>query len=361
MMMDGGGQVALPVARCLGQVPGLSLHVVSDEAAVPLRFSRHRTSFHVRPLATDEQRLAAAHDVIRRVRPDVLLPVLGDDVRFLSQHAASLPPDVQLAPTPPVDAFDTVVNKWRLAQFLEQHGLPGPATILYTADDAFERRLAALTFPVLIKPVRGSSGNGIRQFDTPDALRDALQQQPDAQGLTIVQELLPGYDIDCSVLCQDGAFLAYTIQRGFMARPGAFAPPAGIEFVHDEQVYDVTRRLMAALGWTGVAHVDLRVDQRDGQVKILEINARYWTSLEGSLKAGVNFPHLHVLAGLGVTFPMPDYRPVRFVAGDVGLIQKVRYPRRTRFSLGETNLRYMLGDPVAEAIRLGLLAKRKFL
>jgi len=64
---------------------------------------------------------------------------------------------------------------------------------------------------------------------------------------------------------------------------------------------------------------------------------------------------------LGVTFPMPDYRPVRFVAGDVGLIQKVRYPRRTRFSLGETNLRYMLGDPVAEAIRLGLLAKRKFL
>ena len=70
MMMDGGGQVALPVARCLGQVPGLSLHVVSDEAGVPLRFSRHRTSFHVRPLATDEQRLAAAHDVIRRVRPD---------------------------------------------------------------------------------------------------------------------------------------------------------------------------------------------------------------------------------------------------------------------------------------------------
>jgi len=81
----------------------------------------------------------------------------------------------------------------------------------------------------------------------------------------------------------------------------------GIEFVYDERVVQVVERLMRLLNWSGVAHIDLRFDQDEDEIKVIEINGRYWGSLLGSLNAGINFPALAVQCCNGVAIEKKTY------------------------------------------------------
>jgi predicted ATP-grasp superfamily ATP-dependent carboligase len=61
------------------------------------------------------------------------------------------------------------------------------------------------------------------------------------------------------------------------------------------------------LKFCGVALIDLRNNNQDDHIKVLEINPRYWGSLIGALSAGVNFLYFACLSGLGIPFDHPDY------------------------------------------------------
>jgi D-aspartate ligase len=116
---------------------------------------------------------------------------------------------------------------------------------------------------------------------------------------------------------------------------------------------------MRALEWTGVAHLDLRVDGRSGAVTVIEANPRFWGSVLGSLHAGVNFPYLTCLASLGQPFEAPGFRACRYVSGAGAVEQWLRGRLGTKyagFGFSDTVFRYVLSDPwptVAETLLSG--------
>jgi protein-tyrosine-phosphatase len=65
---------------------------------------------------------------------------------------------------------------------------------------------------------------------------------------------------------------------------------------------DYTSRLLAALGWTGVAMVEFKVNRATGEAVLLEINGRFWGSLPLSSRAGMCFAtDLYEMLALGKT------------------------------------------------------------
>ncbi len=357
LIIDGESDFALFVARCLAQVPNLDLHVLSNEPWVPLRFSRRRRTYRYRARENDDERqLNVMRRAVEQTGADVILPVDEPAVRFVSVHRQSVADMAALPPVPELEAFETVVDKWSLAQLLRENGIPGPATILYTTGDEFERNLRDLQFPVLIKPTRARGGEGIRRFDTPSELLDALSDIAATSACQyVVQNFVRGYNVDCSVLCDDGRILAHTIQRGFVGGSQSFAASAGLDFIRHDQVFDTIARLVSAISFSGIAHVDLRYDSQEEQAKIIDVNARYWGSLIGSLVVGVNFPHLACLSALGVDFPLPGYQLGRYVAPAAAVkqgVQSLLGRSELGFTFGQTGLPYALGDPVAEMVKL---------
>ena len=117
----------------------------------------------------------------------------------------------------------------------------------------------------------------------------------------------------CSLLCLDGKILAYTIQDVEIPNPRAFDNWWGIRFVQNDEVLDLVTKLMHELNFNGVAHIDLRYNEQEKQIKILELNPRFWASLLGSHAVGVNFPYLASLTGLGIPFPVPEYSAESFI------------------------------------------------
>jgi predicted ATP-grasp superfamily ATP-dependent carboligase len=81
--------------------------------------------------------------------------------------------------------------------------------------------------------------------------------------------------------------------------------------------------------------VEFKRDARDGVAKLLEINGRFWGSLQLSVDAGVDFPYLlYQLALAGDVEPVSTYATgvrLRWWLGDVDwLLLRLREPDRLR-------------------------------
>jgi D-aspartate ligase len=347
----------LHVARCLGRGPGIRLHVLGDNRLAPARFSRYVRSFRVYEAWDDERAVERVRCAVEESRAEVVLPAHTPHVRFVSEHRDALSRFVTVAPTPAPKVIDVVSDKWLLAEFLARHGLGQPPTVLATDDAAFELTLRGLAFPALLKPrLDLADGRGIRRFESAEQLRAFLEKNPEHWGGYVVQSFVRGHDVCCNVLCREGEILAYTVQRARIPSRRPYSPAAIIEFVEDGQALDLVAGLVATLGYSGVAHIDMRRDEESGRVGVLEVNARYWGSLLGSLSAGVNFPHLHCLAALGVPFPQPSYSKKRYLVKEPLEHLRARWRRGGEggITLGDTPLRYDVADPLPRAAKLTL-------
>jgi len=354
LIIDGESEFSLHVLRCLAQVPRLKVHVLSNAPWAKTRFSRHRASFHLHDHAgNDDGYLETIGRVAKRVNADVILPVDQPGIRFAADHRLLLEKFAAITSVPQLDVFDIAVDKWLLTDFMQKQRIPTPQTILYTAATELGQQLDALTFPVLIKPTHGGSGRGIQQFNDRTSLGRFLEKEREDTCSYIIQDQVQGYDIDCSVLCQDGEILAYTIQKGIIMNPDRFLPPLAIKFLWHEEVLRVMSKLLAALKWNGVAHVDLVMDEKDHHAKVIDFNARYWGSLLGSLAAGVNFPHIACLAAINKPLPSAEYRHIRYISPSA--VRQVRAQKSLangvpEFRFSETGWRYMLADPMPATI-----------
>ena len=67
--------------------------------------------------------------------------------------------------------------------------------------------------------------------------------------------------------------------------------------------------------------VEYKVDNRDGQLKLMEVNGRFWGSLQLALDAGMNFPLLYYRLAMGENAPSEfEYQPgvrSRWLLGDL--------------------------------------------
>jgi predicted ATP-grasp superfamily ATP-dependent carboligase len=78
--------------------------------------------------------------------------------------------------------------------------------------------------------------------------------------------------------------------------------------------------LLDRLDWQGPAMVEFKMDEATGVPVLMEINGRFWGSLQLAIDAGVDFPALLVEAALG---------------GDPEPVTEYRHGVRTRWLLGD--------------------------
>ena len=315
--------VALPVVRALASAfPQVDVHTLSKDDKHPqiTNFSKYVTSHSYIKTDNREVFLEELIAVIKAKSIDILLPVDEYFSKLVVTFQDQLTSHTIVPSLPDVELLETLTHKYRLGTLLTEIGLPSAR--MYKAETLEPEILEFHTFPYVLKPTRGSSGLGIKKIGTKALLIEELKNKLADE--YILQEHIPGYDIDCSLLAVDGSIKAYTIQQGIESN--GFTFPKAIYFTQNSAVYDLVEQLIAEVKYDGIAHLDFRFDERDGQFKLIDFNTRYWFSLLGSKVAGVNFPLLHCLSAAGIPFESPEFEECVYLMGRKTLsFNRIRY------------------------------------
>jgi predicted ATP-grasp superfamily ATP-dependent carboligase len=357
LIPDGESKFALFATHCLSCYPNIKLHVLSREPFSPIRFSRYQRSFTYKQTnPEDGSLLETVAAIVKKHKIDVLLPTDTEAIAFANANREALSDLLALPPLPDPKSFEIANNKWLLAQFLEEHGFPGQRALLVSADDLFEQNLQTLQFPALLKPITARDGDGIERFEHLSDLRNYFNHhgvKPFA-GHFMVQELVPGPVIGLNILSRDGNVLASTIQQGTIPNTKKYAAAGAIKFIKHPDFSTTIQKISSSLLRNGYANLDTICDSQN-QLRIIDVNARFWGSLRGSLAAGVNFPYLTCLAALNIPFPAPDYDLIRYFHPQTAM--QAKWSRLSGKSLDqdlsfqEMGMRFLLNDPLAEVLR----------
>lgn len=362
LIPDGENEHTLWTSRCLAQAGSIELHILSNERWSPVRFSRY-SHYHFRAMEQDNQtRLLVTLELIKNLKIDVLLPISEEGIEFVIKNLQTFSEIVTVPPLPGLNAHRTAKNKWLLHQLAKKCTLPVPQTLLVTLEPDFYENLSSLEYPVLLKPTSRNDGQGIQQFDNPAEVERFLSEQnsEELKNDYIMQNYIPGEDVGLSVLCHGGEILAFTIQQSLISAAHRFGPQMAMQFIDQDMVLATGKHLVSALNWSGVAHIDLRHDSRNNEFKILEVNARFWGSLLGSLVAGVNFPYLTCLLALGRPLPSFEYRHSKYLHLTTALKEtahKFLGKKSLDFTFKETGLHFAMTDPLPELAKRSLIKK----
>lgn len=358
LIPDGESEFALFVTHCLARSDNVKLYILSTESWPATRFSRYCHTFtHMPRPSADKTYLESIAEIVKKHNIDVLLPTETEWISFAVANKEVLSKFVAVVPLPDRETIKIANDKWLLAEYLSKHDIQYPPTIPVTGDDLFRERLSQLEFPVLLKPVTAWGGEGITRFDTLSELHAELHPQKIDQikGKYIAQSFLPGRVVGVNVLARHGKLLAVTMQRGIIPNTQKYAAAGAIEFIQDNPFFEAVEKIVTTVRWNGFANLDMLHDGRDNQLKLLEINARFWGSLRGSLVAGVNFPYLACLAALDIPFPVPEYELVNYFHSKTAVreIIKNRLDKNAarKIAIKETGLKFLAIDFLAEVIR----------
>jgi hypothetical protein len=140
---------------------------------------------------------------------------------------------------------------------------------------------------------RSEGAGGVRYVNDPAEL--AAVDARDA----VIQEYIPGEGCGFFALFEHGRDRAIFMHKRLREYPVTGGASTAAESITDGTLRDLGLTLLRALDWHGVAMVEFKRDRRDSQQKLMEVNPKFWGSLDLSIAAGVDFPWLAVRMALG--------------------------------------------------------------
>ena len=312
LVLDGYWNKAVAAVRSLGR-GGLRVGAGECTRFAPALFSRHcvRRFVHPPPADSPEDFLEALERELSDGRYDVLMPMEFSTQRLVTARRGRLERLVRIPFSDPPVA-DRLDDKGAVAAEAGRLGIPVPATFFPGGPEGAAALAGRLPYPVLVKPRRSSGGRGIREARDPESFLAAHAAVHARFPDPIVQERLPpgGAALGVGVLMnrasQPRATLVYRRLREY---PPGGGPGTLRESVDDARVLGSACRLLAAAGWSGPAMVEFKVDPRDGEAKLLEVNPRFWGSLHHGTVCGVDFPML--LYRMAMEGDIPEAPPAR--------------------------------------------------
>ena len=234
----------------------------------------------------------------------LLLLACGDwYVRLIVEHRAQLEGRFVI---PYVDhaLLDRLTEKDRFYDLCAEVGVPCPRTVAHDPAEPLDAGALPFGFPLVAKPASSAAYHwarfaGKRKVFFPadaDELAEVLRgaREGGYRGKMLLQELLPGDDSQMRILTtysdQAGKVRMAAFGQTLLEdrRPFGIGNPVAIVSRVDERVIDDARRLLEAVGYTGFANFDVRVDPRDGSHRFLEVNTRLGRSSYYVTAAGQN-------------------------------------------------------------------------
>jgi D-aspartate ligase len=246
--------------------------------------------------ASDDDLVAAlerlGHRFAERV---VLFPCTDKSVRLISDHRAQLEGLYHIA-LPDPDTVDVLLDKAAFHEYASARGYRVPRTRVLADSDADEEAAEALTFPCSVKPAvktpRWDAVAPAKAFrvTSPAELVALCGRLRAWAPVLVAQEWVEGdesslYSCNC-YFDRNSAPLVTFVARKLRQWPLDVGTSSLGEECRDDTVLDVTVGLFEEIGLQGLGYLELKRDERTGELVIIEPNVGRPTGRSAIAEAG---------------------------------------------------------------------------
>ncbi len=314
---------ALKVARSLGR-RGIPVIGVVARRGAWAQSSRY-LDVRVEPAAGDRD--AAFLDYLIALSAElgswpVLIPLNDEHVLFVSRHRAQLSPHYRFLMAEP-DVMEAVVSKSGVAELAQRCQVRQPAVFPLSSLADVDAVADRVDFPALVKPrysmswqsrdaSRVVSGRKVVVVGDAAELREVFRRLAPLDSRLILQELIPGPDENfhyyVGFFDADSDPLASFVGVKRRVTPIHFGSASYVTSVIEPDLVDASVAFMKRIRYRGHVGIEYKLDPRDGNYKLIEINARFglWDGM-ASL-AGIDFAYLGYARLTGSPYqPSPTY------------------------------------------------------
>ena len=325
----GGVANALSVARSIGRI-GASVYLLNQKSSV-VQYSRYCKQLPVYG-GKDAWAEFLLGPESATLEGAVVLTCSDDGIELLAEHRDALARRFVID-IMNIDAQRMMLNKLSTYEAATAAGVPTPRYWVASAEhpDEVERVATEAIFPVIVKPRLShvyESATGIKLIvaNDPSELTQGVSSISATGTDVLIVELIPGLD---DQLCSYFTYLDEKSQPLFhftkrIIRRYPTLRGTACYHITDKipEAVELGLRLAQHVGLQGLANVEFKRDARDGQLKLIECNARFVASNPLVTSSGIDLglfvynrltgralpPTDHFFAGKRMWDPIRDFQ-----------------------------------------------------
>lgn len=311
----GGNDNALSLVRALG-ARCIPVYVLNEPHA-DVQFSRYATRIELSwsdPFPQAATRFLTGPDS-DYLEGSVLLAASDEALDIIADHRSSLEQKFHLDLSNPT-AQRMMLNKLSTYETAREANVPTPR--FWEVESLHDIRgvREELVFPLIVKPklshlFQRKFGRKFLVVDDFDQLLDAYREVERHGIEAVLMEKIPGPD---SLLCsyytyldEDGEPLFDFTKRIIRRFPTNMGLACYHVTDHVPEVKELAVRLFQHAGLRGLANAEFKLDRRDGQLKLIECNARFTAANGLVAKAGLDLSSLVYNRLVGLPLPPLDH------------------------------------------------------
>ncbi|MBI0583225.1 MAG: hypothetical protein ISF22_03255 [Methanomassiliicoccus sp.] len=246
----------------------------------------------------------------------VLFPCSDAYVLFVSRYRKELAEHFDFC-IPSEAVLEGMVNKRRQYEEASRIGTPISKTF-YPQDMKQVREIRdLLDYPAFIKPyyshlwyeVFGNKGFKVR---SPRELEERYAVIFSTGLEALVQSIIQGPNTNhikvCAYYDRQGVRRGLFLTRKMRQNPTEFGVGSIMESFHDDRLAAIGIKFLEGINYRGVGSIELKLDDRDGKYKMIELNPRLWAQNSQPTYAGINFPKMQYDDLTGRPMEETDYR-----------------------------------------------------
>lgn len=328
LVLDASQRASLAVVRSLGKQPELNIISAGDENMSLAGSSKYSSLYIQHPSAQDKpaEFISWLENFTHKHNIFAVIPITEISSQLILKHFEKF--QHCLIPFGSLEQVMSIANKWRLVKLAQELQISVPKTIYFPNAASFQRP-KNISFPLVLKPCTSKIWTDDHCIDTTvHIVKDEVELSQLLKEKVyfrdhdfMLQEFIPGHGAGVFCLYKHGNEIAFFAHQRLREKP----PSGGVSVLSqacepDPKLKANAQKLLAEAQWHGVAMVEFRIAD-DGTAYLMEVNTRFWGSLQLAIDSGVDFPLLlakSLLLDEAVTPPsIKSGQQLRWLLGDL--------------------------------------------
>ena len=290
MVLDAENRSSLAVIRSIGRA-GIAVFAAShnsDAIGLASKYTYKKLTYS-NPNKEPKKFAEEVYVLVNKYKPSMLIPCSDLSLELILEHESNFKSFTCL----PFSNFETikkVLDKGEVLKLAKNTGINIPNSKTVFPGDKIE----SFPCPAIVK-AKKSFNDTAMGFDKPSVfyaneIEDINYHLKYIHCPSLLQEKITGEGIGLFILAKNGEILNSFAHKRVLEKP----PTGGVSVLSESidiknTPYTECQELVQKLGLDGMAMIEFK-RHSDGKLYLMEINPRFWGSLQLAISSGVDFP-----------------------------------------------------------------------